>query len=119
MNPRRLAGDAVGLSWIKLQIKLLAGVNEAVNHLHSVLHVHVVVTRAVDLQPMAVELRGKVHRRTLDVSGVVGGNQTFVAVGGNGYVVAPIRHWAHGNSCDEASGGGRRVERFGPAVAAC
>src|SRR6185312_7053910 len=53
MDARPRPGDAMRLARIKLQIKLLACINEGIDHLHAVLHVNIVVTGAVDLQQMA------------------------------------------------------------------
>src|SRR5438445_2476382 len=43
-------GDAVRFARINLQIELPARADEGIDHLHGVLHVHVVITGAVDFQ---------------------------------------------------------------------
>ncbi len=51
-------GNAVRLARIELQIKLLASVDERIDHLHGILHVHIVVTCAVDFKQMAFQVGG-------------------------------------------------------------
>src|SRR5947199_1186778 len=64
VQARSRPGNAVRLSRINLQVKLLSRVDEGIDHLHGVLHVDIVVTGAVDLQQMAFQVGGVGDGRT-------------------------------------------------------
>src|SRR5579872_1842356 len=58
------AGNPVGFAGIDHQVKLFAGIDQRLSHLHRVLEMHVVVTGAMHLQQLAMQVGGGVYRRT-------------------------------------------------------
>src|SRR5215813_3816550 len=90
MGARHGAGNAVRLAGIEKEVKLLSRLDESVNHLDGVLHVHVVIAGAMYFKEMAVQMFSKIYRRTLFVCGFVSGHKSAVAFSVNRVVIMPV-----------------------------
>src|SRR6185312_12880832 len=92
MHARGLSRYGVCFARVELQIKLLTGGNQGVDHLHCILHVHVIIAGSVHFQKMSVKLRGKIDRRALFVRSFILREQTFVTLSIDGIVVMPVSY---------------------------
>ena len=103
---------------IQLHLELLVGTHERINILHRVLHMHIVVPRAVDNEHRAREVLGVVEQRGIFVTAVVDLRTTHITLGVGAVVEPPIGDRRDCHTClERMSFRAHRIERLVTAVA--
>src|SRR5215472_4442771 len=98
------------LLWIELKIVRKPGLDQPLNELHGVFHVHVVVARSMHQQQTALQAGRGVHYRKVFVAGGEVGWLAHVTLSIDRIVIMPISNWSHRHARLEPVGVGHGIE---------